>query len=196
MYLRGVNPDAGPPAAAGKTAGGGTDNAKPATPPIRSCAGHSSFYRSGRRETRKIFPVLRAAGRLEGGRRGESNGGGEIRTHGTLAGPPVFKTGAFGHSATPPGRAGVYSAPNRASKKARAHPKQGSSVTRLSASSQCPPTVTRASRPCMRCGVPATAMFLNLLSEVLRRISRPFSKMRARFFATLRMANGNCLRSR
>jgi len=31
-----------------------------------------------------------------------SNGGGEIRTHGTLAGPPVFKTGAFDHSATPP----------------------------------------------------------------------------------------------
>jgi hypothetical protein len=31
------------------------------------------------------------------------NGGGEIRTHGTLAGPPVFKTGAFGRSATPPG---------------------------------------------------------------------------------------------
>jgi hypothetical protein len=33
---------------------------------------------------------------------GGTNGGGEIRTHGTLAGPPVFKTGAFGHSATPP----------------------------------------------------------------------------------------------
>ena len=31
-----------------------------------------------------------------------SNGGGEIRTHGTLSGPPVFKTGAFDHSATPP----------------------------------------------------------------------------------------------
>ena len=30
------------------------------------------------------------------------NGGGEIRTHGTLAGPPVFKTGAFNRSATPP----------------------------------------------------------------------------------------------
>ena len=30
------------------------------------------------------------------------SGGGEIRTHGTLAGPPVFKTGAFDHSATPP----------------------------------------------------------------------------------------------
>src|SRR6476661_5540403 len=30
------------------------------------------------------------------------NGGGEIRTHETLAGLPVFKTGAFGRSATPP----------------------------------------------------------------------------------------------
>jgi hypothetical protein len=30
------------------------------------------------------------------------NGGGEIRTHGTLAGPPVFKTGAINRSATPP----------------------------------------------------------------------------------------------
>src|SRR5687768_16960012 len=33
-----------------------------------------------------------------------SNGGGGIRTHGTLAGTPVFKTGAFNRSATPPGR--------------------------------------------------------------------------------------------
>ncbi len=29
-------------------------------------------------------------------------GGGEIRTHGTLAGTTVFKTAAFNHSATPP----------------------------------------------------------------------------------------------
>ena len=29
-------------------------------------------------------------------------GGGEIRTHGTLTSPPVFKTGAIDHSATPP----------------------------------------------------------------------------------------------
>lgn len=29
-------------------------------------------------------------------------GGGEIRTHGTVASPPVFKTGAIDHSATPP----------------------------------------------------------------------------------------------
>ena len=34
---------------------------------------------------------------------GDKNGGGEIRTHETLAGLPVFKTGAFGRSATPPG---------------------------------------------------------------------------------------------
>ena|SRR5260221_9360973 len=31
-----------------------------------------------------------------------ASGGGEIRTHETLAGLPVFKTGAFDHSATPP----------------------------------------------------------------------------------------------
>src|SRR6202035_1464247 len=37
------------------------------------------------------------------------SGGGEIRTHGTLAGPPVFKTGAFDHSATPPGCALILS---------------------------------------------------------------------------------------
>ncbi len=30
------------------------------------------------------------------------NGQGEIRTHGTLAGTPVFETGAFNHSATYP----------------------------------------------------------------------------------------------
>ena len=34
-----------------------------------------------------------------------NSGGGGIRTRGTLAGPPVFKTGAFDHSATPPWRA-------------------------------------------------------------------------------------------
>ena len=32
----------------------------------------------------------------------EKNGGGEIRTRETLTGPPVFKTGAFNRSATPP----------------------------------------------------------------------------------------------
>ena len=31
-----------------------------------------------------------------------SGGGGGIRTHGTLSRTPVFKTGAFDHSATPP----------------------------------------------------------------------------------------------
>src|SRR5215217_3077932 len=37
----------------------------------------------------------------------ESNGEGEIRTPATLAGRPVFETGAFNHSATSPG-AGHY----------------------------------------------------------------------------------------
>lgn len=32
----------------------------------------------------------------------EESGGGEIRTHETLASLPVFKTGAFNRSATPP----------------------------------------------------------------------------------------------
>src|ERR1043166_1259579 len=32
----------------------------------------------------------------------DSGGWGEIRTHGTLAGTPVFKTGALNHSATHP----------------------------------------------------------------------------------------------
>jgi hypothetical protein len=36
---------------------------------------------------------------------GASGGGGGIRTHGTLSRTPVFKTGAFDHSATPPGQA-------------------------------------------------------------------------------------------
>ena len=35
---------------------------------------------------------------------GASGGGGGIRTHGTLSRTPVFKTGAFDHSATPPTR--------------------------------------------------------------------------------------------
>jgi VIT1/CCC1 family predicted Fe2+/Mn2+ transporter len=43
-----------------------------------------------------------AAGALIGGGGG---GGGGIRTHGTLSRTPVFKTGAFDHSATPPGQA-------------------------------------------------------------------------------------------
>src|SRR6478609_9615133 len=34
-------------------------------------------------------------------------GGGGIRTHGTLASTPVFKTGAFSRSATPPWSAGL-----------------------------------------------------------------------------------------
>ncbi len=33
---------------------------------------------------------------------GSFSGGGGIRTHGTLAGTPVFETGPFGHSGTPP----------------------------------------------------------------------------------------------
>ena len=33
---------------------------------------------------------------------GVGGGGGGIRTHGTLSRTPVFKTGAFDHSATPP----------------------------------------------------------------------------------------------
>ncbi len=33
-----------------------------------------------------------------------NGGGGGIRTHGTLSRTPVFKTGAFDHSATPPER--------------------------------------------------------------------------------------------
>ena len=32
----------------------------------------------------------------------QTGGGGGIRTHGALAGPTVFKTGAFDRSATPP----------------------------------------------------------------------------------------------
>jgi hypothetical protein len=39
-------------------------------------------------------------------------GGGGIRTHGTLSRTPVFKTGAFDHSATPPGVADLRG-PNR-----------------------------------------------------------------------------------
>lgn len=35
-------------------------------------------------------------------RRAARGGRGEIRTHGTLAGTPVFKTGALNHSATLP----------------------------------------------------------------------------------------------
>ena len=45
------------------------------------------------------------------------NGGGEIRTRETLAGLPVFKTGGFDHSATPPeSAAGFYLACAKSSK--------------------------------------------------------------------------------
>ena len=37
----------------------------------------------------------------------DSGGGGGIRTHETLSRLPVFKTGAFNHSATPP-RINIY----------------------------------------------------------------------------------------
>jgi hypothetical protein len=37
-----------------------------------------------------------------------TGGGGEIRTHDTLASMPVFKTGALNHSATPPNQAGTF----------------------------------------------------------------------------------------
>ena len=37
-----------------------------------------------------------------------SGGGGEIRTHERLATLPVFKTGAFNRSATPPSAAVLY----------------------------------------------------------------------------------------
>lgn len=41
-------------------------------------------------------------------------GGGEIRTHGPLSQSPVFKTGAFNHSATPPCvHVGMASCPSR-----------------------------------------------------------------------------------
>ena len=38
----------------------------------------------------------------------ELNGQGGIRTHETREGPPVFKTGAFNHSATCPGGDGTH----------------------------------------------------------------------------------------
>ena len=43
--------------------------------------------------------------RCNGDLRSNCGGGGGIRTHGTLPRTPVFKTGAFDHSATPPVRA-------------------------------------------------------------------------------------------
>ena len=51
---------------------------------------------SVRRVETEVGNAQRAAGTQN------NNGGGEIRTHETLAGLPVFKTGAFDHSATPP----------------------------------------------------------------------------------------------
>src|SRR5215210_4066584 len=41
------------------------------------------------------------------------SGQGEIRTHGTLAGTPVFETGAFNHSATCPEQPGNLAAAQR-----------------------------------------------------------------------------------
>jgi hypothetical protein len=74
----------------------------------------TTFIQGGEEETRlepPPFDSLRSlrtfdscqASRPVVSERSESNGGGEIRTHETLAGLPVFKTGAFDHSATPPG---------------------------------------------------------------------------------------------
>ncbi len=46
----------------------------------------------------------RHAGMPEAHGQSQGGGGGGIRTHGGLSSTPVFKTGAFDHSATPPGR--------------------------------------------------------------------------------------------
>jgi hypothetical protein len=49
--------------------------------------------------------LLGEANGFDMGRRLNAGGRGEIRTHGTLAGTPVFKTGALNHSATLPAQA-------------------------------------------------------------------------------------------
>lgn len=53
---------------------------------------------------RVIFFVLEfwVLGLSEKKTNAKNGGGGEIRTHGGLASSPVFKTGAFNRSATPP----------------------------------------------------------------------------------------------
>ena len=52
---------------------------------------HNISYNHGIRWT-----VLDGIGQVDGG-------GGGIRTHGTRKGTPVFETGTFDHSVTPPG---------------------------------------------------------------------------------------------
>src|SRR3954465_3260269 len=76
---------------------------------------------TGQRSTRLQNPIQHAiparmpASQVWGDKR--ENGGGEIRTHETLAGLPVFKTGPFNHSGTPPGGGEkVYSAAESRSK--------------------------------------------------------------------------------
>ena len=64
--------------------------------------GHLSQARSARLVARLgSFKLLRAAERVNRSG-GDADGQGGIRTHETLAGPPVFKTGSFNHSDTCP----------------------------------------------------------------------------------------------
>ncbi len=57
--------------------------------------------RAARSQTPEISREI-GARRHWGNETGVGGGGGGIRTHGTLSRTPVFKTGAFDHSATPP----------------------------------------------------------------------------------------------
>ena|SRR5665213_1602219 len=79
----------------------------PSMMPRSACASERPLPPGGFRKQPATIPSSRwrQAGPY-GEKRSFLNGGGEIRTHETLAGLPVFKTGAFGRSATPPGRRG------------------------------------------------------------------------------------------
>ena len=62
-----------------------------------------SHRKSSTRKARKSRGNM-SSNRKPGAETGVGGGGGGIRTHGTLSRTPVFKTGAFDHSATSPGR--------------------------------------------------------------------------------------------
>ncbi len=71
--------------------------------PYKFCSARSSV---GRAEIRSGLTAKQNSPSPRGRRLGlfmvRIYGAGEIRTHETLSGPPVFKTGAFNHSATTP----------------------------------------------------------------------------------------------
>ena len=87
-----------------------SDRAAPAVARRTVGSPRPRFWRRAASKGRQVplrCSTSQSPGVCVGQTRRSGNGGGGIRTRGPLARTPVFKTGAFDHSATPPGRHGL-----------------------------------------------------------------------------------------